>query len=187
MKLPVLKPALGEMIYSLKCFAASMLALYLGFRFGLARPLGAMMTAYVVASPLSGAVRSKAVYRVGGTVIGAVATVAMVPRLAHAPELLSLALACWVGFCLYVSLLDRTPRSYVFMLASYKAGLIGFPVVADPATAFDVALARVEEIGIGILCASTVHSLVLPQSWAQCCWRGWTAPSPTPSAGCMMS
>jgi uncharacterized membrane protein YccC len=40
--------------------------------------------------------------------------------------LLSLALACWVGLCLYVSLLDRTPRSYVFMLAGYTAGLIGF-------------------------------------------------------------
>ncbi|HEU4375793.1 MAG TPA: FUSC family protein, partial [Telluria sp.] len=96
--------------------------------------------------------------------VGSVATVFMVPRLANAPELLSLALACWVGFCLYVSLLDRTPRSYVFMLAGYTAGLIGFPVVTDPGTVFDVALARVEEIGIGILCASIVHSLVLPHS-----------------------
>jgi uncharacterized membrane protein YccC len=152
------------MIFSLKCFIAAMLALYLSFLFGLPRPFWAMMTAYVVASPLSGAVRSKAVYRFGGTLIGAVATVAMVPRLANAPELLSLALACWVGFCLYVSLLDRTPRSYVFMLAGYTAGLIGFPVVTDPGTVFDVALARVEEIGIGILCASMVHSLLLPHS-----------------------
>jgi uncharacterized membrane protein YccC len=158
------QPTAGEIIFSLKCFAASMLALYLSFLFGLPRPFWAMMTAYVVASPLSGAVRSKAVYRFSGTLIGAIATVAMVPRLANAPELLSLALACWVGFCLYVSLLDRTPRSYVFMLAGYTAGLIGFPVVTDPATVFDVALARVEEIGIGILCASVVHSLVLPHS-----------------------
>lgn len=152
------------MIYSLKCFTAAMLALYLAFRFGLPRPFWAMMTTYVVASPLSGAVRSKAVYRFAGTLIGSTATVWMVPRLANAPELLSLALACWVGFCLYVSLLDRTPRSYVFMLAGYTAGLVGFPVVTDPATVFDVALARVEEIGLGILCASLVHSLMLPNS-----------------------
>jgi uncharacterized membrane protein YccC len=152
------------MIYSLKCFAAAMLALYLAFRFNLPRPFWAMMTTYVVASPLSGTVRSKAVYRFGGTVIGSIATVWMVPKLANAPELLSLALAGWVGFCLYISLLDRTPRSYVFMLAGYTAGLVGFPVVTDPATVFDVALARVEEIGLGILCASVVHSLVLPHS-----------------------
>ncbi|HEU4375136.1 MAG TPA: FUSC family protein, partial [Telluria sp.] len=108
------RPTAGEMIFSLKCFAASLLALYLAMRMGLPRPFWAMMTTYVVASPLSGSVRSKAVYRFSGTLVGSVATVFMVPRLANAPELLSLALACWVGFCLYVSLLDRTPRSYVF-------------------------------------------------------------------------
>jgi uncharacterized membrane protein YccC len=63
-----------------------------------------------------------------------------------------------------MSLLDRTPRSYVFMLAGYTAALIAFPVVTDPLTLFDVGLARVEEICIGILCASLVHTLVLPQS-----------------------
>ena len=141
-----------------------MLALYLALRMGLPRPFWAMMSTYVVASPLSGAVRSKAVFRFAGTLGGSIFTVWIVPQLANAPELLSLALACWVGFCLYVSLLDRTPRSYVFMLAGYTAGLIGFPVVADPSTVFEVALARVEEIGIGILCASVVHSLVLPHS-----------------------
>jgi uncharacterized membrane protein YccC len=152
------------MIFSLKCFMASMLALYVSFRLGMPRPFWAMMTAYVVASPMSGAVRSKALYRFSGTLIGAIATVFMVPRLANSPELLALALACWVGFCLYISLLDRTPRSYIFMLAGYTAGIIGFPVVNDPGTVFDVGLARVEEIGIGILSASLVHSLVLPHS-----------------------
>ena len=87
----------------------------------------------------------------------------MVPRMANAPELLSLALACWVGLCLYISLLDRTPRSYMFMLAGYTAGLIGFPAVSDPSAVFDTALARVEETSIGILAATVVHSLVFPQ------------------------
>jgi uncharacterized membrane protein YccC len=160
----VKRPTSGELIYSLKCFTASMLALYLALRIGLPRPFWAMMTTYVVASPLSGAVRSKAVYRVTGTIIGSIFTVWVVPALTNSPELLSLALACWVGFCLYVSLLDRTPRSYVCMLAGYTAGLIGFSVAADPSTVFDVALARVEEIGLGIVCASLVHSLVLPHS-----------------------
>lgn len=141
-----------------------MLALYLALRIGLPRPFWAMMTAYVVAHPFSGAVRSKAVYRVGGTILGSIATILLVPSLANAPVLLSLALACWVGICLFISLLDRTPRSYVFMLAGYTAALIGFSAVTDPATVFDVGLARVEEITLGILCATLVHSLVMPQS-----------------------
>ncbi|MYM28604.1 FUSC family protein [Duganella sp. CY15W] len=156
-------PKMSEMLFSLKCFMASMLALYVSLAAGLPRPFWAMMTAYIVASPLSGAVRSKALFRVCGTLIGSIATIIMVPRMANAPELLSLALACWVGLCLYISLLDRTPRSYIFMLAGYTAGLIGFPAVADPSAIFDTGLARVEEITIGILSATVVHSLVFPQ------------------------
>jgi uncharacterized membrane protein YccC len=158
------RPDNGDLLFSLKSFAGSMLALYLASRLGLPRPFWAMMAAYVVANPLSGAVRSKALYRVGGTVLGSAATVLLVPLLVDAPELLSLALACWVGCCLYISLLDRTPRAYMFMLAGYTAALIGFPVVLNPAAMFDVALARVEEISIGILCATFVHTLVFPRS-----------------------
>lgn len=156
-------PTVSELLFSAKCFAASMLALYVSLAAGLPRPFWAMMTAYIVASPFSGAVRSKALFRVCGTLIGSTATILMVPRMANAPELLSLALACWVGLCLYVSLLDRTPRSYIFMLAGYTAGLIGFPAVNEPSTIFDTGLARVEEITIGILSATVVHSLVFPQ------------------------
>jgi uncharacterized membrane protein YccC len=160
----VIAPNRSEILYSFKCFGAAMLALYLAFRIGLPRPFWAMLTAYVVANPLSGLVRSKALYRFAGTLLGSSVTVLLVPQLGNSPELLSLALAGWVGACLYLSLLDRTPRSYVFMLAGYTAGLIAFPVVADPSTVFEVALARVEEITLGIACATLVHSLVFPQS-----------------------
>nr|WP_283093316.1 FUSC family protein [Noviherbaspirillum sp. L7-7A] len=159
-------PSRAELLFSAKSFAAAMLALYLAMSISLPRPFWAMLTAYVVSNPLSGAVRSKALYRVSGTILGSMATVLLVPRLSNAPELLALALALWVGVCLYISLHDRTPRSYVFMLAGYTAALIGFPAVGAPDTVFDVALARVEEITLGIVCATLIHSVVLPQSMA---------------------
>jgi len=152
----------AELLFSAKSFAAAMLAMYIASRAGLPRPFWAMLTSYVVAAPMAGNVRSKALYRFCGTLIGCTATVLMVPALANAPELLSLALALWVGGCLYLSLQDRTARSYVFMLAGYTAALIGFPSVETPLNLFDNAVARVEEIGLGILCATLVHSLVFP-------------------------
>ncbi|RYF24890.1 MAG: FUSC family protein [Comamonadaceae bacterium] len=152
----------AEIVFSLKSFAAAMLAMYIASRAGLPRPFWALMTAYVVAHPLAGAVRSKALFRFLGTLVGSTATLLLVPLLSNAPELLTLALALWVGLCLFVSLLDRTPRSYTFMLAGYTAALIGFPSVETPLQLFDTAVARVEEIGLGILCATLVHSLVLP-------------------------
>jgi uncharacterized membrane protein YccC len=156
----------AELLFSGKSFAAAMLAMYLASRAGLPRPFWALMTTYIVAHPLAGAVRSKAVYRFFGTLIGSTATVLLVPALSNAPELLTLVLALWVGLCLCISLLDRTPRSYVFMLAGYTAALIGFPSVQTPLALFDTAVARVEEIGLGIFCATLIHSLVLPAGLA---------------------
>lgn len=152
----------AELLFSGKSFVAAMLAMYLASRAGLPRPFWALMTTYIVAHPLAGAVRSKAVYRFSGTLIGCMATVLMVPALSNAPELLTLVLALWVGLCLCISLFDRTPRSYIFMLAGYTAALIGFPSVQTPLVLFDTAVARVEEIGLGIFCATLIHSLVLP-------------------------
>jgi uncharacterized membrane protein YccC len=121
------------LLFSVNSFAAAMLALYIGFALGLPRPYWAMTTAYIVSQPLAGAVRSKAVYRVLGTLLGAAAAVAMVPNLVNAPVLLCLAMALWVGGCLTISLLDRTPRSYMLMLAGYTAAIIGFPASTSPA------------------------------------------------------
>ncbi len=151
------------LLFSLNSFAAAMLALYVSFALGLPRPFWAMATAYIVSLPLAGAVRSKAVYRLLGTILGAAAAVAMVPNLVNAPALLCLGLALWVGGCLTISLLDRTPRSYLMMLAGYTAAIIGFPSVDQPGAVFDVAVARVVEIGLGIVCATLVHSLVFPR------------------------
>jgi uncharacterized membrane protein YccC len=156
----------SEALFSVKSFAAAMLSVYISMRIGLPRPFWALMTSYIVAAPFAGPMRSKGVYRAGGTLLGAIAVTIMVPQLANAPELLSLALSLWIGGCLYVSLLDRTPRSYALMLAGYTAGLIAFPTVNDPGSIFDVALARVEEITLGIVCATLVHTLVFPQSFA---------------------
>src|SRR5947209_3804919 len=156
----------ADLIFALKTFAASMLALVIALVMDLPRPYWAMATVYITSQPLAGATSSKAFFRVMGTLVGATATVALVPNLIDAPELLCLAIAHWVGLCLYVSLLDGTPRSYLFMLAGYTVALIGFPAVSEPGAIFDTAVARVEEISLGIICASMVSTIVFPRSVA---------------------
>ena len=153
-------------LFSLKCLIAATLAYYVALRIGLTRPYWAVTTSYIVAQPLSGAVLSKAVFRVAGTILGAAAAVVLVPGFVNEPVALSLALALWLGFCLYVSLLDRTPRAYVFLLAGYTASIIGFPSVAAPDQIFNVAIVRVQEIVIGILCGSLIHGTIFPRAVA---------------------
>lgn len=156
----------ADLIFALKTFAASILALVIALAMDLPRPYWAMATVYITSQPLAGATSSKAFFRVMGTLVGAIVTVALVPNLVDAPELLCLAIALWVGLCLYLSLLDGTPRSYVFMLAGYTVALIGFPSVSEPGAIFDTAVARVEEISLGIICASLVSTIVFPRSVA---------------------
>ena len=158
-----LMPSLNELVFALKTFAGAMAALGLAFWLGLDNPYWSMATAFIVAQPLTGAMRSKALYRFIGTFVGGVAAVVMVPNLVNAPVLLSLAMAIWIGLCLYLSLLDRSARAYLFMLAGYSAGIIGFPTIAAPGTIFHVAVTRVEEISIGIVCTSVFGTVLFPR------------------------
>ncbi|HDG7847031.1 FUSC family protein [Klebsiella quasipneumoniae] len=149
-------------IYAAKSFAAAMLAYYLALSIGLQRPSWAIITVYIVSQTSAGASLSRSVYRLVGTVVGAAATVIIVPTFVNQPILCSVVLALWIAGSLCLSLLERTPRGYVFLLAGYTASLIGFPAVSAPGTIFDLAVTRVEEIAIGILCAGLIHRFVLP-------------------------
>lgn len=154
----------ADLIFAVKTFAAAMLAFVIALWLDLPRPYWAMATVYITSQPLAGATSSKALYRVLGTLTGAAASIAIIPTFVDAPELLCLVIALWVGLCLYLSLLDGTPRSYTFMLAGYTVALIGFPEVSTPGNIFDDAVARVEEISLGIICASIVSTIVFPRS-----------------------
>jgi uncharacterized membrane protein YccC len=155
---------LEDVLFSVKCYLAAMLAYYIALKIGLQRPYWAVTTSYIVAQPLAGAVLSKAAFRVGGTVLGATAAVLLVPSFVNEPMVLGLALALWLGACLYLSLLDRSPRAYVFLLAGYTASIIGFPSVDVPGSIFTVAILRVQEILIGILAGSFMHGMVWPRT-----------------------
>ncbi len=153
----------SEWLYAFKTFGAAMLALGIGFAANLDRPYWALATVYIASQPHAGTTRSKAAYRLAGTLLGAAATITLVPNLVDAPVLLVGALACWIALMLTLALLDRTPLGYVFMLAGYTAAIIGFPSVGAPEAIWPTALARVEEIGLGIVCATLVSSLVFPR------------------------
>lgn len=154
----------SRMLFAIKSYTAAILALYIAFKLDLDWPFWALISVYIVSQPLAGAVRSKAVYRIFGSFIGAAATIVFVPNFVNEPLLLSLVLSLWVSICLYFSVLDRTPRSYVFLLAGYSVSILGFPSVNEPNNIFYVSVARFEEISIGIICATVIHSIVFPHS-----------------------
>lgn len=163
LRTPAMKEDAAGLLFSIKSFAAAMLAYYIALRIGLPKPFWAILTVYIVSQTSAGASLSRGIHRFVGTLAGAVATVAIVPNFVNEPMACSVVLAGWISFCLYLSLLDRTPRAYAFLLAGYTTSLIGFPSVLDPSAVFDTAVVRVQEISIGILCAVLIHRFVLPK------------------------
>lgn len=156
-------PDKNAWLFAIKTCIAALTTLYIALDLSLDRPSWAVTTVFIASQLYAGATVSKSVYRLLGTCLGAIASVAMVPNLVQTPELLCVALAGWVAACLFISLLDRSPRSYVFMLAGYSAAFICFPAIKLPLSIFDLSVARVEEISLGVICSSLVHTLVLPR------------------------
>jgi uncharacterized membrane protein YccC len=158
------RPSKTDVIFSLKTFFAAMLALYIAITLNLQNPMWAMGTVFIVANPMAGVLSSKAVFRLMGTFAGACVSLIILPPFINSPLPFTLVIASWVSLCLYISLLDRTPRSYFFMLAGYTAALIGFSAVPEPTNLFMISLSRFEEITLGILCATVVTRVVYPMS-----------------------
>lgn len=158
------RPNKMDWIFATKTFVAGMLALYIAFSLNLAYPIWAIGTVFVIANPYSGMTSSKSIYRLFGTLLGAIVSIAVTPFLINTPVLLTLFLASWVGFCLYISMLDRTPRSYVSMLAGYTTVIICYNIVyyADTVSIFDMALGRFLEIALGVVCSAIVTTTIFP-------------------------
>ena len=158
------RPNKLDWIFATKTFIAGMLALYFAFALNLSYPIWAIGTVFVIANPYAGMAASKSIYRLLGTLFGAIFAVAVMPSLINMPWLLVLVLAIWVGVCLYISLIDRSPRSYVVMLAGYTAVIICFNSIyyIETASIFDMALGRFLEISLGVVCSAVVNAIIFP-------------------------
>jgi uncharacterized membrane protein YccC len=123
-----------NVIFAFDRYCAVIFALYVSFGLDLPNPWWAMVTVFLSqpAQPLAGAIWARASYRTIGTIVGLIGSLIIIPNLSNAPELMILALAAWVGGCLFLGLLDRSPRSYAFMLSGYTVALVGLPTATTP-------------------------------------------------------
>jgi len=151
-----------KLLFSLSSFIAAAATLIIAFTASLPRPWWALLTVYVTAQPMAGAFRPKVFYRIGGILTGAAVTIALVPNLQNSPILLVFCLAMWTGFCIYLAVLDRTPRAFLFQMAAFSSAVISFPYLDDPANIFTTTISRVEEMTVAILCVTVTHMILQP-------------------------
>ncbi|WP_256377776.1 FUSC family protein [Paraburkholderia pallida] len=152
----------GKLSFSLSTFLAAALVLVISFAASLPRPWWALLTVYVTAQPMAGAFRPKVIYRFAGIAAGAFVTILVAPNLQNSPLLLVLCLAIWIGLCIYLAVLDRTPRAFLFQMAAFSSAVICFPYLDDPSNIFTTTVSRVEEMTVAILCVTIAHRIVRP-------------------------
>ncbi|MFS2138331.1 FUSC family protein [Duganella sp. Dugasp56] len=150
-------------VFVAKAMLASFSALWLAFRLGLDAPYTALATTVILALPSSGMVLEKAFYRFLGTLVGCSAALALVALFPQSPPLLFIGVAVWIALCTGGAAMHRNQQSYSFVLAGYTACMIAVPAIDAPDHVFTLAITRVTEVGLGIICAAVVHDVVFPR------------------------
>ncbi|HJV02057.1 MAG TPA: FUSC family protein [Burkholderiaceae bacterium] len=150
-------------IFVAKTMLAAFSALWIAFRLGLDSPNTAMTTTFILALPSSGMVLEKAFYRLLGTLVGCTSALLIVAIFPQQPVALFLALALWIGLCTAGAAMHRNQQSYSFVLAGYTACMIAVPAIDHPTTVFTLAVTRVTEVGLGVICAAVVHDVLFPR------------------------
>ncbi|WP_421552599.1 FUSC family protein [Pseudomonas yamanorum] len=158
-----LTPSRNDLLFALRNMIAGGVALYLAFCFDLQQPQWALTTVFIVGQSTSGMVLAKGAYRLVGTFVGAMVSIAMIGVFGQAPLLFLLCMALWLAFCTTGASLLRNHASYGFVLAGYTTAIIALPATAAPLGVFDEAVARCQEISLGILCASIASTILWPR------------------------
>src|SRR4029077_11824256 len=148
------------LLFGVRLWASVCLALYVTFWLQLDNGFWAGTSAAVVCQPRLGASLRKGWHRMIGTMVGAVAIVVLTACFPQqrAPFLVGLAL--WGAASAVVATLFRNFATYAAALAGYTAAIIASDQLGATGgpngDAFMLAVTRVSEIGIGIVCAGVV-------------------------------
>jgi uncharacterized membrane protein YccC len=152
--------AAPPLLFGIRLWAAVCLALYVAFWLELENAFWAGTSAALVCQPHLGASLRKGWFRMIGTLVGAVAIVALTACFPQNRAGFLLSLALWGGLCALVSTLLRNFAAYAAALAGFTAAIIAGDelgaVGGANGEAFTLAIARVSEIWIGIVCAGIV-------------------------------
>jgi uncharacterized membrane protein YccC len=150
--------------FALRTSLAGISALALAYWLSLQDPQWSILTVYLLAQPVTGAVLAKGASRSLGTVVGALWGLLVLSFYAEAPIPFVLAMALWLGLCFYFAGRTRNSLSYGFMLAGFTAMVVGYQGAAAPTLAWQVALDRTTEILLGVGCTAAVSLLILPRN-----------------------
>src|SRR4051812_34597141 len=142
-----LRGAGPPLLFGLRLWASVSLALYAAFWLQLDNPFWAGASAAIVCQPQLGASLRKGWFRMIGTLVGAIVSVALTACFAQDRVLFLGSLAVWAAVCAFVATFLRDFASYAASLAGYTAAIIASDLLGtvggvDADAAFLLAVTR---------------------------------------------
>ncbi|HUI14761.1 MAG TPA: FUSC family protein [Xanthobacteraceae bacterium] len=148
------------LLFGVRLWASVCLALYVAYWLELDNAYWAGTSAALVCQPRLGASLRKGWFRMIGTLVGAVVIVVLTACFPQERFGFLFCLALWGGACALVATLLRNFAAYAAALAGYTAAIIASDQLGATGglngEVFTLAITRVSEIWIGIVCAGVV-------------------------------
>jgi len=154
-----------DVIHVFKTLLAVIAATGISMRLELAAPRTATVTVVILMMHRhSGMVIARGFYRALGMLIGNLAAMILIGSLVQERVLFLLTLSAWIGLCVCGAAYYRNYQSYGFVLAGYATCIAALPSIDDPYAIFGNVVTGLSEVSLGVLCASVVSALILPES-----------------------
>ncbi len=158
----------GRLVHVLKTVLALVLSLWLCMRLELSQPRTAMVSVVILMMhQQAGPVIARGFYRAAGMLIGSLAGLLLMVLFPQQPVPFFLALAVWAGVCVWGAAYYRNYQAYGFVLAGYAIAITAVPAWSQPHTVFDNVTEAFFEVLVGVVSASLVSALILPQHVGQ--------------------
>lgn len=149
--------------FSARVLVSMSIALFLAFSFQLQSPMSSVTTVMIVANPTVGALVSKSIWRMIGTVLGAIISVALMATFVQSPILYIMGLSVTVGLACMAATFLRLFRAYAAVLTGYTIVIIAAPAFGDPDGIFLSALSRLSAVVVGIVTTAAVFLVTSPR------------------------
>ena len=145
---------------SIKTALAMTLSYGIALSLGWDKPYWAGFSVAFISLATSGQSLNKGAYRMLGTLMAGLVSLAIIALSPQNRWLFITLLSAWVGFCTYMTWGKRHPVFWGY--SGYVCAVVSMAAGPDPVNAFQTAVLRAQETGLGILVYSLVAMLVWP-------------------------
>ena len=150
---------LRRWLYAVRIWIATVVALAIAFWLQIDGASTAAVSVSILAVQTRGQTFQKAGYRVAATGLGVVASIVITSLFSQTPDLYIIAVALWLGVCVFVAGMFDGNRAYGAVLSGYTVCIVAVVQIDAPQNVFLSGLNRGAAIVVAIVVLALINSV----------------------------